>query len=139
MSVAAAGVTVEHAEAEQVHQKPHGSDRGHQHWRIDLPGFGEALDRLQNDGEAERGEEDSVHQSPHHFRPYPAECIFVGRPGFLGETNRDQSHDQGNNIRQHMEGCLLQGDKTGEEGRDKGQSDKRVNVKEKHLRTCFDV
>uniref|UniRef100_A0A8D0CPE7 Uncharacterized protein n=1 Tax=Sander lucioperca TaxID=283035 RepID=A0A8D0CPE7_SANLU len=61
---------------------------------IDLIGLGKTLDSLQDDGEAQRREEDGVDQSPHHLRPDPPEGVFVGRMGFLSESHRDQSHDQ---------------------------------------------
>uniref|UniRef100_A0A665WF60 Uncharacterized protein n=1 Tax=Echeneis naucrates TaxID=173247 RepID=A0A665WF60_ECHNA len=89
---------------EQVDQEPRGTDPGHHHGALDLMGLGEALDRLQDDGEAQRGEEDGVDQSPHHFRPDPAEGVLLGCVGFLGEAHGDQSHDQRDDVRQHVKG-----------------------------------
>uniref|UniRef100_A0A3B5AIS7 Uncharacterized protein n=1 Tax=Stegastes partitus TaxID=144197 RepID=A0A3B5AIS7_9TELE len=79
---------------EQVDQEPHGTDPGDHLRGLDLVGFGEPLDSLQDDGEAQRREEDGVDQSPHHLRPDPAEGVFVGRVGLLGESHRDQSDHQ---------------------------------------------
>uniref|UniRef100_A0A8C4EWL9 Uncharacterized protein n=1 Tax=Dicentrarchus labrax TaxID=13489 RepID=A0A8C4EWL9_DICLA len=90
--------------SEQVDQEPRGTDPGHHLRALDLMGLGEALDSLQHDGEAQRREEDGVHQSPHHLRPDPAEGVLVGRMGLLGEPHRDQSHDQRDHIRQHVKG-----------------------------------
>lgn len=86
--VASAGVAVEQTEPQQVNQKPCGTDPGHYHWRLDLVGLGETLDRLQDDGEAQRREKDGVDKSPHHLRSDPAEGVLVGRLGFFGEPDR---------------------------------------------------
>uniref|UniRef100_A0A3Q0RRZ7 Uncharacterized protein n=1 Tax=Amphilophus citrinellus TaxID=61819 RepID=A0A3Q0RRZ7_AMPCI len=91
-------------EAQQVNQKPRGTDPGHHHGSLDLVGLGETLDRLQDDGEAQRREEDGVDQSPHHLRPDPSESVLVGRLGFLGEPDRHKSHNERNDVRQHMKG-----------------------------------
>uniref|UniRef100_A0A3B3YDZ1 Uncharacterized protein n=1 Tax=Poecilia mexicana TaxID=48701 RepID=A0A3B3YDZ1_9TELE len=72
--------------------------------QVDLLGFGEALDGFQDDGEAQRREKDSVDQSPHHLRSDPSECVFLSRVGSFGKPHRDQSHNQRQNVRQHMEG-----------------------------------
>uniref|UniRef100_A0A3Q2VV20 Uncharacterized protein n=2 Tax=Haplochromini TaxID=319058 RepID=A0A3Q2VV20_HAPBU len=61
---------------QQVNQKPRGTDPGHHHWRLDLVGLGETLDRLQDDGEAQRREKDGIDQSPHHLRSDPAEGVL---------------------------------------------------------------
>lgn len=104
VSVASACVPVEQAEPEQINQEPRGTDPSDHPRALDLMRLSEALDRLQDDGEAQRREKDSVDQSPHHLRPDPAEGVFVGRLGFLGEPHRDQSHHQRNDVRQHMKG-----------------------------------
>lgn len=88
VSVASARVAVEQAEPQQVNQKPRGTDPGHHHWKLDLVGLGETLDRLQDDGEAQRREKDGIDQSPHHLRSDPAEGVLVGRLGFFREPNR---------------------------------------------------
>uniref|UniRef100_A0A3Q2DPS7 Uncharacterized protein n=1 Tax=Cyprinodon variegatus TaxID=28743 RepID=A0A3Q2DPS7_CYPVA len=96
-------MSVEEAEAQQVDKKPRGAHPGHHHRGLDLVGVGEALDGLQDDGEAQRREKNGVDQSPHHLRPDPSEGVLFGRLGFLGEPHRDQSHDQRDNIREHVE------------------------------------
>uniref|UniRef100_A0A8C6P094 Uncharacterized protein n=1 Tax=Nothobranchius furzeri TaxID=105023 RepID=A0A8C6P094_NOTFU len=78
---------------------PRGSDPGDHHRPLDLMRLGETLDHLQDNGEAQRREEDGVDQSPHHLRPDPAEGVLIGRVGFLGEPHGDQSHDQGDDVR----------------------------------------
>uniref|UniRef100_A0A3Q2R160 Uncharacterized protein n=1 Tax=Fundulus heteroclitus TaxID=8078 RepID=A0A3Q2R160_FUNHE len=102
--VASPGVPVEQAEPQQVDEEPRGAHPGHHHRMVDLVGLAEALHGLQDDGEAQRREEDGVDQSPHHLRPDPAEGVLLGRLGFLGEPKRDQSHDQRDDVRQHVEG-----------------------------------
>uniref|UniRef100_A0A672MHU0 Uncharacterized protein n=1 Tax=Sinocyclocheilus grahami TaxID=75366 RepID=A0A672MHU0_SINGR len=91
-------------EPEQVDQQPHGPHHDHHHGLLDLMGLREALDGLQDDGEAERGEEHGVDQRAHHLGPDPAERVFVGGLGLLRETHRHQSHDQRDHVRQHMKG-----------------------------------
>uniref|UniRef100_A0A8C6TZC7 Uncharacterized protein n=1 Tax=Neogobius melanostomus TaxID=47308 RepID=A0A8C6TZC7_9GOBI len=81
---------VEQAQAQQVDQEPGGPHP--------------ALDRLQDDGEAERREEHGVDQSPHHLGADPAERVLVGGLGLLGEAHRHQSHHQRDHIGQHVEG-----------------------------------
>uniref|UniRef100_A0A8C2ZU60 Uncharacterized protein n=1 Tax=Cyclopterus lumpus TaxID=8103 RepID=A0A8C2ZU60_CYCLU len=90
--------------SEQVDQEPRGTNSGDHQRAIDLLGLGEPLDSLQDDGKAQRREEDRVDERPHHLRPDPPEGVFVSRVGFLGKSHRDQSHDQRNNVRQHMKG-----------------------------------
>lgn len=104
MSVSSAGVAVEQAESQQVDQQPGRADPGDHLRALDLMGFGETLDSLQNDSEAQRRKEDGVDQSPHHLRPDPTEGVFVGGMGFLSKSYRDESHHQRNDIRQHMKG-----------------------------------
>uniref|UniRef100_A0A3Q1BWC3 Uncharacterized protein n=1 Tax=Amphiprion ocellaris TaxID=80972 RepID=A0A3Q1BWC3_AMPOC len=96
--------TISWPQTEQVDQEPRGADPGDHLRAVDLVGLGEALDRLQDYGEAQRREEDGVDQSPHHLRPDPAEGVLVGRLGFLGESHRDQSDHQRDDVRQHMKG-----------------------------------
>uniref|UniRef100_A0A3P8R093 Uncharacterized protein n=1 Tax=Astatotilapia calliptera TaxID=8154 RepID=A0A3P8R093_ASTCA len=79
---------------QQVNQKPRGTDPGHHHWRLDLVGLGETLDRLQDDGEAQRREKDGIDQSPHHLRSDPAEGVLVGRLGFFRHPTDHHFHDE---------------------------------------------
>ncbi|KAJ0026522.1 hypothetical protein NQD34_017522, partial [Periophthalmus magnuspinnatus] len=62
-----------------------------------------ALDRLQDDGEAQRGQEHGVDQGAHHLRPDPAERVLVGGLSLLREPDRHESHDQRDDVRQHVE------------------------------------
>uniref|UniRef100_A0A8V0ZLA8 Uncharacterized protein n=1 Tax=Gallus gallus TaxID=9031 RepID=A0A8V0ZLA8_CHICK len=104
MAVSADAVVVEEAEPQQVDDEPrhpHGDD----HQRLlDLVGLGEALDGLQQDGEAEGGEEDGVDQGAHHLGAHPAERVLLGGAGALGEAHGHQRHDQGHDIGEHVEG-----------------------------------
>uniref|UniRef100_A0A3Q1ITC7 Uncharacterized protein n=1 Tax=Anabas testudineus TaxID=64144 RepID=A0A3Q1ITC7_ANATE len=97
-----------------VDQEPRGTDPSDHPGALDLMGLGEALDRLQDDGEAQRREEHSVDESPHHLRPNPAEGVFVGRLSFLGEPHRDQSHHQRDDVRQHMKGIRQHRERRGQ-------------------------
>uniref|UniRef100_A0A8B9TVI8 Uncharacterized protein n=1 Tax=Anas platyrhynchos TaxID=8839 RepID=A0A8B9TVI8_ANAPL len=103
MAVPAGAVVVEEAEPQQVdHQPrhPHGDD----HQRLlDLVGLGEALDGLQQDGEAEGGEEDGVDQGAHHLGAHPAEGVLLGGAGALGEAHGHQRHHQRHDVGQHVE------------------------------------
>uniref|UniRef100_A0A672IH33 Uncharacterized protein n=1 Tax=Salarias fasciatus TaxID=181472 RepID=A0A672IH33_SALFA len=90
------------SEPEQVDQEPRGADPRHKLRAFDHVRLGESLDRLQHDGEAQRREEDGVDQSPHHLRPDPPKRVFVGGVGFLGEAHGHESHDQRDDVRQHM-------------------------------------
>uniref|UniRef100_A0A671QFW1 Uncharacterized protein n=1 Tax=Sinocyclocheilus anshuiensis TaxID=1608454 RepID=A0A671QFW1_9TELE len=87
-----------------VDQQPRSPHPNHHLGLLDLMGLREALDGLQDDGEAERGEEHGVDQRAHHLGPDPAERVFVGGLGLLRETHRHQSHDQRDHVRQHMKG-----------------------------------
>uniref|UniRef100_A0A8C3BVY3 Uncharacterized protein n=1 Tax=Cairina moschata TaxID=8855 RepID=A0A8C3BVY3_CAIMO len=104
MAVPPGAVVVEEAEPQQVdHQPrhPHGDD----HQRLlDLVGLGEALDGLQQDGEAEGGEEDGVDQGAHHLGAHPAEGVLLGGAGALGEAHGHQRHHQRHDVGQHVEG-----------------------------------
>uniref|UniRef100_A0A8B9CA90 Uncharacterized protein n=1 Tax=Anser brachyrhynchus TaxID=132585 RepID=A0A8B9CA90_9AVES len=103
MAVSPDAVVVEEAEPQQVDDEPrhpHGDD----HQRLlDLVGLGEALDGLQQDGEAEGGEEDGVDQGAHHLGAHPAEGVLLGGAGALGEAHGHQRHDQGHDVGQHVE------------------------------------
>uniref|UniRef100_A0A8C2Y8K4 Uncharacterized protein n=1 Tax=Coturnix japonica TaxID=93934 RepID=A0A8C2Y8K4_COTJA len=103
MAVSADAVVVEEAEPQQVDDEPrhpHGDD----HQRLlDLVGLGEALDGLQQDGEAERGEEHGVDQGAHHLGPHPAERVLLGGAGALCEAHGHQRHDQGHDVGEHVE------------------------------------
>uniref|UniRef100_A0A8C9MSN6 Uncharacterized protein n=1 Tax=Serinus canaria TaxID=9135 RepID=A0A8C9MSN6_SERCA len=82
------------AEPQQVDDEPrhpHGDD----HQRLlDLVGLREALDGLQQDGEAEGGEEHGVDEGAHHLGPHPSERVLLGGAGALGEAHGHQRHDQ---------------------------------------------
>uniref|UniRef100_A0A673HDB5 Uncharacterized protein n=1 Tax=Sinocyclocheilus rhinocerous TaxID=307959 RepID=A0A673HDB5_9TELE len=80
--------------------RPH---RDHHHGLLDLMRLREALDGLQDDGKAKRGEENGVDQGAHHLGPDPAERVFVGGLGLLRETHRYQSHDQRDHVRQRRD------------------------------------
>uniref|UniRef100_A0A673BFK7 Uncharacterized protein n=1 Tax=Sphaeramia orbicularis TaxID=375764 RepID=A0A673BFK7_9TELE len=84
-------------QSEQVDEEPRSSDPGHHGGALDLMRLGEALDSLEDDGEAQSREEDGVDQSPHHLRPDPPEGVFVCRMGFFRESYGDQR------VRQHRQ------------------------------------
>uniref|UniRef100_A0ABI7WB97 Uncharacterized protein n=1 Tax=Felis catus TaxID=9685 RepID=A0ABI7WB97_FELCA len=95
---------VEEAEPHHVDQQPgHADPEDHQRL-LHLVRLDEALDGLQQDGEAEAGQEDGVHQSPHHFGPDPAERVLLGGVGPPGEALSHQRHHQRQHVRQHVEG-----------------------------------
>uniref|UniRef100_A0A8D0UZN7 Uncharacterized protein n=1 Tax=Sus scrofa TaxID=9823 RepID=A0A8D0UZN7_PIG len=102
--VAEAAVMVEEAEPQHVdHQPRHADPEDHQRL-LHLVRLDEALDGLQQDGEAEAGQKDGVHQSPHHFGPDPAERVLLGGVGPPGEALGHQRHHQRQHVRQHVEG-----------------------------------
>uniref|UniRef100_A0A8C3PUL5 Uncharacterized protein n=1 Tax=Chrysolophus pictus TaxID=9089 RepID=A0A8C3PUL5_CHRPC len=104
MAVSADAVVVEEAEPQQVDDEPRHPD-GDDHQRLlDLVRLGEALDGLQQDGEAKGGEEDGVDQGAHHLGAHPAEGVLLGGAGALGEAHGHQRHDQGHDIGEHVEG-----------------------------------
>uniref|UniRef100_A0AAY4ET68 Uncharacterized protein n=1 Tax=Denticeps clupeoides TaxID=299321 RepID=A0AAY4ET68_9TELE len=70
---------------------------------LDHVRLGEAFDGLQDDGEAERGEENGVNQGAHHLGADPAERVLVGGLGLLREAHGHQGHDQRDHVRQHVE------------------------------------
>uniref|UniRef100_A0A667I7V4 Uncharacterized protein n=1 Tax=Lynx canadensis TaxID=61383 RepID=A0A667I7V4_LYNCA len=95
---------VEEAEPHHVDQQPgHADPEDHQRL-LHLVRLDEALDGLQQDGEAEAGQEDGVHQSTHHFGPDPAERVLLGGVGPPGEALSHQRHHQRQHVRQHVEG-----------------------------------
>uniref|UniRef100_A0A8C0EA03 Uncharacterized protein n=1 Tax=Bubo bubo TaxID=30461 RepID=A0A8C0EA03_BUBBB len=104
MAVAPDAVVVEEAEPQKVDDEsrhPHADD----HQRLlDLVGLREALDGLQQDGEAEGGEEDGIDEGAHHLGPHPPEGVLLGGAGALGEAHGHQRHDQGHDIGEHVEG-----------------------------------
>uniref|UniRef100_A0A8C6DDF1 Uncharacterized protein n=1 Tax=Moschus moschiferus TaxID=68415 RepID=A0A8C6DDF1_MOSMO len=102
--VAEAAVVVKEAEPQHVdHQPRHADPEDHQRL-LHLVRLDEALDGLQQDGEAEAGQEDGVHQSPHHLGPDPAEGVLLGGVGPPGEALGHQRHHQRQHVRQHVEG-----------------------------------
>uniref|UniRef100_A0A8D3B9U0 Uncharacterized protein n=1 Tax=Scophthalmus maximus TaxID=52904 RepID=A0A8D3B9U0_SCOMX len=98
----------------QVDQEPGGADGDHHHGALDLVRLRDALDHLQQDGEAQRREEHGVDQRAHHLGADPAERVLVGRVGLLGEAHRHQRHDQRDDIRQHVEGVGQHGQRRGD-------------------------
>uniref|UniRef100_A0A8C4U7F6 Uncharacterized protein n=1 Tax=Falco tinnunculus TaxID=100819 RepID=A0A8C4U7F6_FALTI len=109
MAVAPDAVVVEEAEPQQVDDEPrHPHTDDHQRL-LDLMGLGEALDGLQQDGEAEGGEEDGVDEGAHHLGPDPPEGVLLGGAGALGEAHGHQCHDQGHDIGEHVEGVREHG------------------------------
>uniref|UniRef100_A0A8D2ETP3 Uncharacterized protein n=1 Tax=Theropithecus gelada TaxID=9565 RepID=A0A8D2ETP3_THEGE len=95
---------VEEAEPQHVDQQPgHADPKDHQRL-LHLVRLDEALDGLQQDGEAEAGQEDGVHQSPHHLGSDPAERVLLGGVGPPGEALGHQRHHQRQHVRQHVEG-----------------------------------
>uniref|UniRef100_A0A8C8XXV9 Uncharacterized protein n=1 Tax=Panthera leo TaxID=9689 RepID=A0A8C8XXV9_PANLE len=95
---------VEEAEPHHVDQQPgHADPEDHQRL-LHLVRLDEALDGLQQDGEAEAGQEDGVHESPHHFGPDPTERVLLGGVGPPGEALSHQRHHQRQHVRQHVEG-----------------------------------
>uniref|UniRef100_A0A8C3HQ87 Uncharacterized protein n=1 Tax=Chrysemys picta bellii TaxID=8478 RepID=A0A8C3HQ87_CHRPI len=105
---------VEEAEPQQVDEEPRSSHANHHDRLLDLVGLGEALDGLQQDGEAEGGEEDRVDQGAHHLGPHPAEGVLVGGAGALGEAHGHQGHHQGHDVGQHVEGVREHGQRGGD-------------------------
>uniref|UniRef100_A0A8I3MV53 Uncharacterized protein n=1 Tax=Canis lupus familiaris TaxID=9615 RepID=A0A8I3MV53_CANLF len=102
--VAEAAVMVEEAQPHHVDQQPgHADPEDHQRL-LHLVRLDEALDGLQQDGEAEAGQEDGVHQGPHHLGPDPAERVLLGGVGPPGEALGHQRHHQRQHVRQHVEG-----------------------------------
>uniref|UniRef100_A0A4X2L1Z0 Uncharacterized protein n=1 Tax=Vombatus ursinus TaxID=29139 RepID=A0A4X2L1Z0_VOMUR len=94
---------VEEAEPQQVDHEPgHADPEDHQRL-LHLVGLDEALDGLQQDGEAEAGQEDGVHQRAHHLGPDPAERVLLGGLGPPGEALSHQGHDEGQHVGQHVE------------------------------------
>uniref|UniRef100_A0A8D0L9Y7 Uncharacterized protein n=1 Tax=Sphenodon punctatus TaxID=8508 RepID=A0A8D0L9Y7_SPHPU len=115
VSVPAGGpVLVEKAEPQQVDQEPGSADTDHDQGLLDLVGLGEALDGLQQDGEAKRGEEDGVDQGAHHLGPHPAEGVLLGGAGALGEAHGHQRHHQSHDIGEHVEGVGEHGQRGGQ-------------------------
>uniref|UniRef100_A0A8C0N7X0 Uncharacterized protein n=1 Tax=Canis lupus familiaris TaxID=9615 RepID=A0A8C0N7X0_CANLF len=95
---------VEEAQPHHVDQQPgHADPEDHQRL-LHLVRLDEALDGLQQDGEAEAGQEDGVHQGPHHLGPDPAERVLLGGVGPPGEALGHQRHHQRQHVRQHVEG-----------------------------------
>lgn len=102
--VAPDAVVVEEAEPQQVDEEPrHPHSDDHQRL-LDLVGLREALDGLQQDGEAEGGEEHGVDEGAHHLGPHPPERVLLGGAGALGEAHGHQRHDQGHHVGEHVEG-----------------------------------
>lgn len=97
-------VVVEETQPQQVHHEPRGPDGDHNERLLDRMRLGEALDGLEQNGEAEGGEEDGVDEGAHHLGADPAERVLVGGLGALGEPHRHQRHDQRHHVRQHVEG-----------------------------------
>uniref|UniRef100_A0AC11BX27 Uncharacterized protein n=1 Tax=Ovis aries TaxID=9940 RepID=A0AC11BX27_SHEEP len=102
--VAEAAVVVKETEPQHVDHQPRHADPEDHQWLLHLVRLDEALDGLQQDGEAEAGQEDGVHQSPHHLRPDPAEGVLLGGVGPPGEALGHQRHHQRQHVRQHVEG-----------------------------------
>uniref|UniRef100_A0A8D2LWW4 Uncharacterized protein n=1 Tax=Varanus komodoensis TaxID=61221 RepID=A0A8D2LWW4_VARKO len=100
---------VEEAEPQDVDEQPPDTDPDDYPGLLDLVGLGEALDGLQQDGEAERRQEDGVDQGAHHLGPHPAEGVLLGGAGALGETDGHQGHHQGHHVREHVEGVRQHG------------------------------
>uniref|UniRef100_A0A8D0DZ26 Uncharacterized protein n=1 Tax=Salvator merianae TaxID=96440 RepID=A0A8D0DZ26_SALMN len=106
---AAVAVLVEEAEPQDIDEKPGGADADDHPGLLDLVRLGKALDGLQQDGEAERGEEDGVDQRAHHLGPHPAEGVLFGGASALGEAHGHQRHHQRHHVRQHVEGVREHG------------------------------
>uniref|UniRef100_A0A8C6ZN76 Uncharacterized protein n=1 Tax=Nothoprocta perdicaria TaxID=30464 RepID=A0A8C6ZN76_NOTPE len=101
MAVATDAVVVEEAEPQQVDDER----------LLDLVGLREALDGLQQDGEAEGGEEDGVDEGAHHLSAHPAEGVLLGGAGALGEAHGHQRHHQRHDVREHVEGVGEHGER----------------------------
>uniref|UniRef100_A0A6I8PNN2 Uncharacterized protein n=1 Tax=Ornithorhynchus anatinus TaxID=9258 RepID=A0A6I8PNN2_ORNAN len=105
---------VEEAEPQQVDDEPGQADAQHHQRLLHLVGLDEALDGLQQDGEAQAGQEDGVDQGPHHLGPDPAEGVLLGGLGPPGEALGHQGHHQGQHVRQHVEGVRQHGQRRGQ-------------------------
>ncbi|KAL0608802.1 putative uncharacterized protein C8orf49 [Plecturocebus cupreus] len=89
--LAEAAVMMEEAEPQHVDQQPgHADPEDHQRL-LHLMRLDEALDGLQQDGETEAGQEDGVHQSPHHLGPDPAELRRAKRSATSATTSASTS------------------------------------------------
>uniref|UniRef100_A0A670I4A5 Uncharacterized protein n=1 Tax=Podarcis muralis TaxID=64176 RepID=A0A670I4A5_PODMU len=100
---------VEETEPQDVDQEPRGADADDHPGLLDLVGLGEALDGLEQDGEAEGRQEDGVDQRAHHLGAHPAEGVLLGGAGALGEAHGHQRHHQRHHVRQHVEGVRQHG------------------------------
>uniref|UniRef100_A0A672TXU5 Uncharacterized protein n=1 Tax=Strigops habroptila TaxID=2489341 RepID=A0A672TXU5_STRHB len=104
MAVAPHTVVVEEAEPQQVDDEPRHPHADDHQRLLDLVGLGEAFDGLQQDGEAQGGEEDGVDEGTHHLSPHPPEGVLLGGAGALREAHGHQRHDQSHDIGKHVEG-----------------------------------
>uniref|UniRef100_A0A7M4DUZ5 Uncharacterized protein n=1 Tax=Crocodylus porosus TaxID=8502 RepID=A0A7M4DUZ5_CROPO len=95
---------VEEAEPQQVDDQSRHASHQHDERLLDLVWLGEALDGLEQDGKAERREEDGVDQRSHHLGAHPAERVLLGGAGALREAHGHQRHYQRHHVRQHVEG-----------------------------------
>uniref|UniRef100_A0A3B3QDG7 Uncharacterized protein n=1 Tax=Paramormyrops kingsleyae TaxID=1676925 RepID=A0A3B3QDG7_9TELE len=97
-------LAVEHTEPEQVNQEAGGAHTDDDLRGLDLMRLSKALHGLQDDGEAERREEDGVDQRAHHLGADPAERVLAGGLRPAGEAHGHQRHQQRDHVRQHVEG-----------------------------------
>uniref|UniRef100_A0A3B4E273 Uncharacterized protein n=1 Tax=Pygocentrus nattereri TaxID=42514 RepID=A0A3B4E273_PYGNA len=84
-------VTVEQEKPQEVYEQSGHTDPHHDLWVFDLVGV-------------QRGEEHGVDQSAHDLGSDPAERVFAGGLGLLGEAHGHQRHEQGDHIGQHVKG-----------------------------------
>uniref|UniRef100_A0A8C8UPL8 Uncharacterized protein n=1 Tax=Peromyscus maniculatus bairdii TaxID=230844 RepID=A0A8C8UPL8_PERMB len=101
------------AEPQHVHQQPRHADAQHHEWLLHLVGLDEALDGLQQDGEAQPRQEDGVHQRAHHLGADPAERVLLRGVGPPGEALGHQRHHERQHVRQHVEGVGQHGEGRG--------------------------
>uniref|UniRef100_A0A8C0ZV02 Uncharacterized protein n=1 Tax=Castor canadensis TaxID=51338 RepID=A0A8C0ZV02_CASCN len=104
---------VEETEPQHVDQQPgHADPEDHQRL-LHLVRLDEALDGLEQDGEAEAGQEDGVHEGAHHLGPDPAERVLLGSVGPPGKALGHQRHHERQHVRQHVEGVGEHGQRRG--------------------------
>ena len=73
-------MSMEHDQPDEIDSEPDAAHDQHEVGVMDVFVVEEALQRLYEDGEAKRHQEDSVHQRSQHFGPSPAERILLSVP-----------------------------------------------------------
>uniref|UniRef100_A0A8B9FZN1 Uncharacterized protein n=1 Tax=Amazona collaria TaxID=241587 RepID=A0A8B9FZN1_9PSIT len=100
-------------EDEQPHQvdgEPEGADDEHQLRVVDGLRPGEAQDGLDENGEAERGEEHGVAEGPHRLSAAVAVSGAGAAAAATGDAPRGETDAEGDEVREHVEGVGHQRD-----------------------------